>query len=188
MSQTGGEFQGKPLAFNRAVTAILAHPNNGKYPDIDRGLLEGSPQLMFNEGGSVALKGADDKSFSTSQPQTIVINSFVNRGTPFKGDIGIAVCNDSGKFVRVAYSDDHDNGGFTERIYGADHDGFMGTDYLVNQPQHVQMSLAGLANGYYRLTPVCVARNDDGTWGDLFRMKKAPIIEVELTDGCRSRV
>lgn len=182
LSQTGGEFQGKPLAFNRAVTAILAHPNNGKYPDIDRGLLEGSPQLMFNEGGSVTLKGADDKSFSTSQPQTIEINSFVNRGTPFKGDIGIAVYNDSGKFVRVAYSDDHDNGGFTERIYGADHDGFMGTDYLVNQPQHVQMSLAGLANGYYSLTPVCVARNDDGTWGDLFRMKKAPIIEVELTD------
>lgn len=137
---------------------------------------------MFNEGGSVTLKGADDKSFSASQPQTIVVNSFVNRGTPFKGDIGIAVCNDSGKFVRVAYSDDHDNGGFTERIYGADHDGFMGTDYLVNQPQHVQMSLAGLANGYYSLTPVCVARNDDGTWGDLFRMKKAPIIEVELTD------
>ena len=47
MSQTGGEFQGKPLAFNRAVTAILAHPNNGKYPDIDRGLLEGSPQLIL---------------------------------------------------------------------------------------------------------------------------------------------
>lgn len=36
VSQTGSEFQGKPLAFNRAITAILAHPNNGKYPEIER--------------------------------------------------------------------------------------------------------------------------------------------------------
>lgn len=32
----------------------LAHPNNGKYPAIERGLLESSPQLMFNEGGAVS--------------------------------------------------------------------------------------------------------------------------------------
>lgn len=44
LSQTGSEFQGKPLAFNRAIMAILAHPNNGKYPAIERGLLESSPQ------------------------------------------------------------------------------------------------------------------------------------------------
>ena len=182
LSQTGGEFQGKPLAFNRAVTAILAHPNNGKYPDIDRGLLESSPQLMFNEGGSLTLNGTEDKSFSPSQPQTVELNSFVNRGASFKGDVGIAVCNDAGEYLRIFYSDDHANGGFTERIYGADHDGFMGTDYLVNQPLHVQIRLAGLSNGYYRLIPVCVSRNDDGTWSDFFRMKKAPTIEVELTD------
>ena len=182
LSQTGGEFQGKPLAFNRAITAILAHPNNGKYPDIDRGLLESSPQLMFNEGGSLTLNGTEDKSLFPSQPQTVELNSFVNRGAPFKGDVGIAVCNDAGEYLRIFYSDDHANGGFTERIYGADHDGFMGTDYLVNQPLHVQIRLAGLSNGYYRLIPVCVSRNDDGTWSDFFRMKKAPTIEVELTD------
>ena len=182
LSQTGGEFQGKPLAFNRAITAILAHPNNGKYPDIDRGLLESSPQLMFNEGGSLTLNGTEDKSLFPSQPQTVELNSFVNRGAPFKGDVGIAVCNDAGENLRIFYSDDHANGGFTERIYGADHDGFMETDYLVNQPLHVQIRLAGLSNGYYRLIPVCVSRNDDGTWSDFFRMKKAPTIEVELTD------
>ena len=40
VSQTGSEFEGKPLAFNRAITAILAHPNNGACPDIDRALLD----------------------------------------------------------------------------------------------------------------------------------------------------
>ena len=84
VSQTGSEFQGKPLAFNRAITAILAHPNNGKYPEIERGLLETSPQLMFNEGGSLSLKEASGKLFDPSQPVTVEMNSFVNRGKPFR--------------------------------------------------------------------------------------------------------
>lgn len=180
-TQTGSEFQGKPLTFNRAVTAILAHPNNGKHPEIERGLLESSPQLMFNEGGTLTLKGVENKSFDPTQTLNVEMNSFVNRGTPFRGDVGIVVYDAEDNLVRMAYSDDHAQGGFTERIYGADLSGFMGTDYLVNQPLSVPISLKGLASGYYRLVAVCAIRNGDGTWSDLFRIKKAPIIEVELT-------
>ena len=183
LSQTGNEFQGKPLAFNRAITAILAHPNNGKYPAIERGLLETSPQLMFNEGGSFSLKDVTDKTFNPSQTMTVEINSFVNRGNPFKGDIGVAVYDEGGNLKQVAYSDDHASGGLTQRIYGADHAGFMGRDFLINQAQPVKISLAGLGNGYYRLIPVCVARKDDGSWDEFLPMKKAPIIEVELANG-----
>lgn len=183
LSQTGNEFQGKPLAFNRAITAILAHPNNGKYPAIERGLLETSPQLMFNEGGSFSLKDVTGKTFNPSQTITVEINSFVNRGNPFKGDIGVAVYDEGGNLKQVAYSDDHASGGLTQRIYGADHAGFMGRDFLINQAQPVKISLAGLGNGYYRLIPVCVARKDDGSWDEFLPMKKAPIIEVELANG-----
>ena len=183
LSQTGNEFQGKPLAFNRAITAILAHPNNGKYPAIERGLLETSPQLMFNEGGSFSLKDVTGKTFNPSQTITVEINSFVNRGNPFKGDIGVAVYDEGGNLKQVAYSDDHASGGLTQRIYGADHAGFMGRDFLINQEQPVKISLAGLGNGYYRLIPVCVARKDDGSWDEFLPMKKAPIIEVELANG-----
>lgn len=183
LSQTGNEFQGKPLAFNRAITAILAHPNNGKYPAIERGLLETSPQLMFNEGGSFSLKDVTGKTFNPSQTMTVEINSFVNRGNPFKGDIGVAVYDEGGNLKQVAYSDDHASGGLTQRIYGADHAGFMGRDFLINQAQPVKISLAGLGNGYYRLIPVCVARKDDGSWDEFLPMKKAPIIEVELANG-----
>lgn len=183
LSQTGDEFDGKPLAFNRAITAILAHPNNGAYPDIDRGLLESSPQLMFNEGGSLLLKGVLGKTFNLLQPLTVEMNSFVNRGKPFRGDIGVAVYDEEGNLKRVAYSPDHASGGFTQRVYGADHAGFMGTDYLMNQPQAITISVSDLENGYYRLVPVCVPSAADGTWGEIFRMKKAPVIEVELTDG-----
>ena len=183
LSQTGNEFQGKPLAFNRAITAILAHPNNGKYPAIERGLLETSPQLMFNEGGSFSLKDVIGKTFNPSQTITVEMNSFVNRGNPFKGDIGVAVYDEGGNLKQVAYSDDHASGGLTQRIYGADHAGFMGRDFLINQAQPVKISLAGLGNGYYRLIPVCVARKDDGSWDEFLPMKKAPIIEVELANG-----
>lgn len=183
LSQTGNEFQGKPLAFNRAITAILAHPNNGKYPAIERGLLETSPQLMFNEGGSFSLKDVTGKTFNPSQTITVEMNSFVNRGNPFKGDIGVAVYDEGENLKQVAYSDDHASGGLTQRIYGADHAGFMGRDFLINQAQPVKISLAGLGNGYYRLIPVCVARKDDGSWDEFLPMKKAPIIEVELANG-----
>lgn len=187
LSQTGSEFQGKPLAFNRAIMAILAHPNNGKYPAIDRGLLETSPQLMFNEGGSVLLKDVADKTFVPSQPMTIEMNSFVNKGKPFKGDVGIAVYDAEGVCRQVAYTDDHAAGGFTQRLYSGSDAGLMGSDYLVNQPLAVKMNLAGLENGYYRLVPVCVALQEDASWDEFFAMKKAPIIEVELADG-RGRI
>ena len=162
VSQTGSEFQGKPLAFNRAITAILAHPNNGKYPEIERGLLETSPQLMFNEGGSLSLKEASGKLFDPSQPVTVEMNSFVNRGKPFRGDIGVAVYDEAGNLKQVVYSDDHQQGGFTERLYGGEQKGWMGTDNLINQAQKISLSLAGLENGYYRIIAICAARKDDG--------------------------
>lgn len=183
VSQSGSEFQGKPLAFNRAITAILAHPNNGKHPDIDRSLLESSPQLMFNEGGSLTIKDTVGKTFNPMQTLTVNMCSFVNRGNPFKGDIGVAVYDDDGNLYSVVYSDNHADGGLTERIYGADHNGYMGTDYLINQPQSISVNLANMPDGYYRLIPVCVARKEDGTWDEFLPMKKAPVIEVQLTGG-----
>lgn len=183
VSETGSEFEGKPLTFNRALTAILAHPNNGQYPDIDRALLETSPQLMFNEGGSLTLKDVADKHFNASQTLTAEVCSFVNRGRPFKGDIGIAIYDEAGSLISVSYSDHHATGGLTQHIYGANNDGFMDTDYLINQPQPITISLTGLADGYYRLVPVCAAINNDGTWDAFLPIKKAPIIEVELANG-----
>ena len=182
LQETGDEFGNKPLAFNRAITAILAHPNNGKYPAIDPGLMENMPQLMFNEGGTFTMKDAADKAFDAHKEQTIEMSSFVNKGKAFKGDVGVAIYDAEGNFKSVAYSDDHATGGFTQRIFG-DYGGSMGTDNLMVHTLSTKVSFDGLANGYYRLVPVCAAMGEDGTWGDFLRMKKAPTIEVELTDG-----
>lgn len=101
--------------------------------------------------------------------------------------MGIAVYDAEGTCRQVAYTDDHAIGGFTQRLYSGSDAGFMGSDYLVNQVQSVKMKLTGLENGYYRLVPVCVAQREDGSWDEFFAMKKAPIIEVELSDG-RGRI
>ena len=176
-------FDENGLFFNRAITAILAHPNNGKYPEIERGLLETSPQLMFNEGGSLRFEKVSGKLFDPSQPVTVEMNSFVNRGKPFRGDIGVAVYDEAGNLKQVVYSDDHQQGGFTERLYGGEQEGWMGTDYLINQAQKISLSLAGLENGYYHIIAICAARKEDGSWDDFLPMKKAPVIGVELKDG-----
>ena len=111
------------------------------------------------------------------------MNSFVNRGKPFRGDIGVAVYDEAGNLKQVVYSDDHLQGGFTERLYGGEQKGWMGTDYLINQAQKISLSLAGLENGYYRIIAICAARKDDGSWDDFLPRKKAPVIGVELKDG-----
>lgn len=90
---------------------------------------------MFNEGGSLSLKEASGKLFDPSQPVTVEMNSFVNRGKPFRGDIGVAVYDEAGNLKQVVYSDDHLQGGFTERLYGGEQEGWMGTDNLINQAQ-----------------------------------------------------
>ncbi len=182
LQETGDEFGNKPLAFNRALTAILAHPNNGKYPAIDPGLMENQPQLMFNESGVFRMSGADDKVFDAKQTQTVEMSSFVNKGKEFKGDVGVAVYDAEGNLKSITYSDDHAGGGFTQRLFG-DYGGSMGTDNLMIHTLRTKVSFDGLADGYYRLVPVCAAMGEDGTWGDFLRMKKAPTIEVELTGG-----
>ena len=182
LQETGDEFGNKPLAFNRAITAILAHPNNGKYPAIDPGLMENQPQLMFNEGGVFRMSDADGKTFDAQKEQSVEMSSFVNKGKEFRGDVGVAVYDAEGNLKGVAYSDDHAAGGFTQRIFG-DYGGSMDTDNLMIHTLRTKVSFERLADGYYRLVPVCAAINADGTWGDFLRMKKAPTIEVELNGG-----
>ena len=182
LQETGDEFGNKPLAFNRAITAILAHPNNGKNPAIDPGLMENQPQLMFNEGGVFRMSDADGKTFDAQKEQSVEMSSFVNKGKEFRGDVGVAVYDAEGNLKGVAYSDDHAAGGFTQRIFG-DYGGSMDTDNLMIHTLRTKVSFERLADGYYRLVPVCAAINADGTWGDFLRMKKAPTIEVELNGG-----
>ena len=63
---------------------------------LERGFPEVSPHEfyrdLFPEGSlHLLIKEATGKNFNPSQTITVEMNSFVNRGKPFRGDIGVAV-------------------------------------------------------------------------------------------------
>ena len=180
--KAGSEFQGRSLAFNRQLKVIVAHPKKPGVIEIDKSLLPESPKLKFNEGSYITLKNTTQRTFQQNETLPVSYASFVNIGRPFKGDIGIAVLDNTEKVVKEFYSDHHNNGGFTHSIY-ADYDDLMGTDHLIANAQTIKVKLSDLKDGYYTLKPVCYQRNDTGDFEPLTFMKMAPDIEVEISKG-----
>ena len=180
--KAGSEFQGRSLSFNRQMKIMVVHPNKPGVAAIDKDLLPESPKLKFNEGGYITIKNTTQRTFQQSETLPISYASFVNIGRPFKGDIGIAVLDNTDNVVKEFYSDHHNTGGFTHSIY-ADYGDLMGTDHLIANAQTIKVKLSDLKDGYYTLKPVCYQRNDAGEFEALTFMKTAPNMEVEISKG-----
>ena len=185
VSQTGGEFGGRPLSFDRNIVAILAHPNKTGVEPIAPELLEDNPQLMFNGEGYLSLPQGADKTFEQNKQFVLNMAYFKNEGKKFKGDVGIGIVDADGNIVRPCPSDDHNNGGFTQRIYGVLDAGYMPPSSLITETQQptIKVDLHDLSNGYYRLMPICAAVSDDGKWGAWIKMRRAPLMEIEIKNG-----
>ena len=180
--KAGSEFQGRSLSFNRQMKIMVAHPKKPGVAAIDKDLLPESPKLKFNEGGYITIENTTQRTFQQSETLPISYASFVNIGRPFKGDIGIAVLDNTDNVVKDFYSDHHNTGGFTHSIY-ADYGDLMGTDHLIANAQTIKVKLSDLKDGYYTLKPVCYERNDAGEFEALTFMKTAPTMEVEISKG-----
>ncbi len=136
-------------------------------------LLENSPQLMFNEGGSLLIKEATGNNFNPFRRITVEMNSFVNRGKPFRGDIGAGCLMIwMGTSCRLPILMIMLREVLRSESMVPDHAGWMGNHYLINEAQPVKLNLSGLQDGYYRLLPVCVARKEDLSWDEFFLMKR----------------
>ena len=183
VSNTGSEFNGRPLGFNRGLEALLARPNTPNFPDYPIELLISSPRLMFNDEGYFKLSEQAYQALNLFSPLSVSFNYFVNRGQKFKGDIGVDVVNEQGDVVLTAYSSDHEQGGFTQREYGNLESGYMNSDYLMNREQRFSLNLSALTKGYYTLIPIAIIRKDNGSWGDKIKMINAPEIEIEVENG-----
>ena len=180
--KAGSEFQGRSLSFNRQMKIMVVHPKKPGVAAIDKDLLPESPKLKFNEGGYITIENTTQRTFQQSETLPVSYASFVNIGRPFKGDIGIAVLDNTDNVVKEFYSDHHNTGGFTHSIY-ADYGDLMGTDHLIANAQTIKVKLSGLKDGYYTLKPVCYERNDAGEFEALTFMKTAPNMEVEVSKG-----
>lgn len=182
VSQSGSEFGGRPLAFSYGIEAIVAHPNKPGSIPVDKALLEDSPQLSFNGEGYLVLPSSEEKMLPRTRTMAVAMSHFVNKGKNFKGDIGIGIYDSAGERVAICPSDDHASGGFTNRHFAQYEDKSLISDGLINTPQTINVPLKGLANGYYRLVPMCVALLPDGKWDEWVKMKNAPTMEIELTN------
>ena len=180
--KAGSEFQGRSLSFNRQMKIMVVHPKKPGVAAIDKDLLPESPKLKFNEGGYITIENTTQRTFQQSETLPVSYASFVNIGRPFKGDIGIAVLDNTDNVVKEFYSDHHNTGGFTHSIY-ADYGDLMGTDHLIANAQTIKVKLSDLKDGYYTLKPVCYERNDAGEFEALTFMKTAPNMEVEISKG-----
>ena len=180
--KAGSEFQGRSLSFNRQMKIMVVHPKKPGVATIDKDLLPESPKLKFNEGGYITIENTTQRTFQQSETLPVSYASFVNIGRPFKGDIGIAVLDNTDNVVKEFYSDHHNTGGFTHSIY-ADYGDLMGTDHLIANAQTIKVKLSDLKDGYYTLKPVCYERNDAGEFEALTFMKTAPNMEVEISKG-----
>ena len=180
--KAGSEFQGRSLSFNRQMKIMVVHPKKPGVAAIDKDLLPESPKLKFNEGGYITIENTSQRTFQQSETLPVSYASFVNIGRPFKGDIGIAVLDNTDNVVKEFYSDHHNTGGFTHSIY-ADYGDLMGTDHLIANAQTIKVKLSDLKDGYYTLKPVCYERNDAGEFEALTFMKTAPNMEVEISKG-----
>lgn len=183
VAKSGNEFGGRPLSFKIDLTAILAHPNKEGVKPIDPSLLPNSPKLRFNGEGSLTLPEGHQKTFAAAEMPPVEMAYFVNKGNPFRGDIGVGVYNMDGQRLKICPSDDYEKGGFTQRVYGLYDNGLMNRDYLINTPQKIKIDLSGLSDGYYQLLPICAPKKADGDWGDWVRMKLAPRMVIELNKG-----
>ena len=185
VAQSGGEFGGRPLSFKVGLIAILTHPNKpGK--KIDPSLLADSPKLRFTLEGSLTLPDGHAKTFAVGEMPAVEMAYFINKGSNFKGDIGVGIFDMNGKMLIPCASDDHAVGGFTDRVFGKYDDGYMKKDNVIVTPQKIKVSLtdpARLGDGYYQLLPICVPKREDGSWGEWGRMKLAPRMVIEISNG-----
>lgn len=181
LSQTGNEFGGKPLTFGYRLTAILAHPNKTGIDPVDADLLEENPNLAFTAGGRFVPAFGDGHIARTSKIE-VQMSGFTNQSSDvFVGDIGVGLFDEQGTLLHVFPSNDHDNGGFTQQRFGLYNEGKMPSGGLVDEVQTLKVDLQTLAAGRYRLVPMC-ATLAGGQWGTWVRMKKAPNIELQLSE------
>lgn len=186
VAQSGSEFGGRPLSFKVGLIAILAHPNKADTKPIDPSLLADSPKLRFTIGGSLILPEGHAKSFAVKEMPAVEMTDFINKGRNFRGDIGVGIFDMNGKMLTPCASDDHETGGFTDRVFGQYDNGFMRKDNVIITPQKIKVNLTAptkLDDGYYQLLPICVPKKDDGSWGEWGRMKQAPRIVIEISNG-----
>ena len=181
LSQSGKEFNGAKLAFSRAFMAIFAHPNKTGVKRIDPSLMPERGNLSFTAEGAFARKDGVERISNRMETYPVELSYIINKGRPFKGDVGVTVIDEQNNRVATAASQWHNEGGFTQHFFTGYGDGKMQTDNSLAAPVTVNVPLKGLKEGVYTLKVVSADYQDDNTWTDWVLLRKAPYMVIKVT-------
>ena len=181
LSQSGKEFNGAKLAFSRAFMAIFAHPNKTGVKRIDPSLMPERGNLSFTAEGAFARKDGVERISNRMETYPVELSYIINKGLPFKGDVGVTVIDEQNNRVATAASQWHNEGGFTQHFFTGYGDGKMQTDGILSAPISVNVPLKGLKEGVYTLKVVSADYQDDNTWTDWVLLRKAPYMVIKVT-------
>ena len=181
LSQSGKEFNGAKLAFSRAFMAIFAHPNKTGVKRIDPSLMPERGNLSFTAEGAFTRKDGVERISNRMETYPVELSYIINKGLPFKGDVGVTVIDEQNNRVATATSQWHNEGGFTQHFFTGYGDGKMQTDGILSAPISVNVPLKGLKEGVYTLKVVSADYQDDNTWTDWVLLRKAPYMVIKVT-------
>ena len=181
LSQSGKEFNGAKLAFSRAFMAIFAHPNKTGVKRIDPSLMPERGNLSFTAEGAFTRKDGVERISNRMETYPVELSYIINKGLPFKGDVGVTVIDEQNNRVATAASQWHNEGGFTQQFFTGYGDGKMQTDNSLAAPVTVNVPLKGLKEGVYTLKVVSADYQDDNTWTDWVLLRKAPYMVIKVT-------
>ena len=181
LSQSGKEFNGAKLAFSRAFMAIFAHPNKTGVKRIDPSLMPERGNLSFTAEGAFARANGVEHISNRMETYPVELSYIINKGRPFKGDVGVTVIDEQNNRVATAASQWHNEGGFTQHFFTGYGDGKMQTDGILSAPISVNVPLKSLKEGVYTLKVVSADYQDDNTWTDWVLLRKAPYMVIKVT-------
>lgn len=181
LSQSGKEFNGAKLAFSRAFMAIFAHPNKTGVKRIDPSLMPERGNLSFTAEGAFTRKDGVERISNRMETYPVELSYIINKGRPFKGDVGVTVIDEQNNRVATAASQWHNEGGFTQHFFTGYGDGKMQTDGILSAPISVNVPLKGLKEGVYTLKVVSADYQDDNAWTDWVLLRKAPYMVIKVT-------
>ena len=181
LSQSGKEFNGAKLAFSRAFMAIFAHPNKTGVKRIDPSLMPERGNLSFTAEGAFTRKDGVERISNRMETYPVELSYIINKGLPFKGDVGVTVIDEQNNRVATAASQWHNEGGFTQHFFTGYGDGKMQTDGILSAPISVNVPLKSLKEGVYTLKVVSADYQDDNTWTDWVLLRKAPYMVIKVT-------
>ena len=178
VGQTGNEFNGKPLSFNRQLEAVLAHPKRDGEKNIPSTWAEGNARLSFTPEATLRLADKTQKVFSLTHGFDIEMSHFTNVSSLFRGDVGVAIVDrDSHQVALFKYSDF----GSKKFLVGKNDSLVNGGTWTVPVTMHIAPQQ--LKPGTYWIVPMNASLQTNGQLGEWVKMSKAPRMEIVVEEG-----